>query len=152
MTNWCAELIPPFPTPPLRRLTSLPQGDLEVAVRGKWVETVLYEIPLLVLVSECYFRFSDTDWNDDGQEERAYEKGIRLLSNGCVFSEFGTRRRRSYRTQEQILLGLMRAAKTFRPPPRRRRRRPAKPAVGAGARARARSRERRTCTLPTASA
>ena len=48
------------------------QGDLYVLVKGKWVETILYEIPLLVLISECYFKFSNTDWNYDGQEEKAY--------------------------------------------------------------------------------
>lgn len=44
---------------------------MTIDVRGKWVDTILYEIPLLVLVSECYFRFANTDWNHDGQEEKA---------------------------------------------------------------------------------
>ena len=44
---------------------------MSISVQGKWVETILYEIPLLVLVSECFFRFSNRDWDYDGQEENA---------------------------------------------------------------------------------
>jgi nicotinic acid phosphoribosyltransferase len=40
---------------------------------------------------------------------RAYEKGKRLLEEGCIFSEFGTRRRRSFKTQDDVLAGLIRA-------------------------------------------
>ena len=44
------------------------KGDLHIVVKGRWVDTILYEIPLLALTSEAYFRFCDTDWNHDGQE------------------------------------------------------------------------------------
>lgn len=53
----------------------------------------------------------DTDWNYDGQEEKAYEKGMRLLEAGCITSEFGTRRRRDYHTQALVFRGLVRASK-----------------------------------------
>jgi nicotinate phosphoribosyltransferase len=75
------------------------------------VETILYEIPLLALTSEAYFRFMDTEWSYDGQEEKAYEKGIRLLEGGCITSEFGTRRRRDYHTQALVFRGLVKANK-----------------------------------------
>ena len=86
-------------------------GDIHLDIGGLWLETILYEIPLLALTSEAYFRFCDRDWNYEGQEEKAYKKAIRLLEHGCTFSEFGTRRRRDRRTQEMVMHGLMRAAK-----------------------------------------
>lgn len=80
-------------------------------VKGLWVDTILYEIPLLALTSEAYFRFMDKDWKYDGQEEKAYEKGMRLLEGGCIVSEFGTRRRRDYHTQALVIRGLVKASK-----------------------------------------
>jgi nicotinate phosphoribosyltransferase len=86
-------------------------GNVNLVVKGLWVETILYEIPLLALTSEAYFRFIDTDWTYDGQEENAYAKGMRLLEAGCVVSEFGTRRRRDYHTQALVFRGLVKAKK-----------------------------------------
>ena len=80
-------------------------------VKGLWVETILYEIPLLALTSEAYFKFMDTDWTYDGQEDKAYGKGMRLLEAGCIVSEFGTRRRRDYHTQALVFRGLVKAKK-----------------------------------------
>lgn len=85
-------------------------GDLHLAVGGLWLRTILYEIPLLALTSEAYFKFCDKNWSHDGQEEKAYNKGMRLLEKGCLFSEFGTRRRRDYHTHDLVLQGLMRSA------------------------------------------
>lgn len=37
-----------------------------------------------------------------------------MLKGGCAFSDFGTRRRRSYVAQELALKGLMRAAEEYK--------------------------------------
>ena len=84
--------------------------EFELEVTGLWHETILYEVPLLALISEAYFKFVDRDWNYDGQYEKAMEKGIQLLKNGCKFSEFGTRRRRDYKTHDIVMHGLKDAA------------------------------------------
>jgi nicotinate phosphoribosyltransferase len=94
-----------------KELDASEYGDLNITVRGLWVETILYEIPLLALTSEAYFKFCNTDWDYCGQEERAYSKGRTLLDGGCHFSDFGSRRRRDYHTQDLVIQGLLRASK-----------------------------------------
>ncbi|OQD72564.1 hypothetical protein PENDEC_c020G05704 [Penicillium decumbens] len=86
------------------------QGDVDYIIEGLWVDTILYEIPLLALTSQAYFMFTDKDWDYDCQEAKAYRKGCELLEHGCIFSEFGSRRRRDYHTQDLVMRGLMRAA------------------------------------------
>ncbi|KAL8785790.1 MAG: hypothetical protein Q9213_003168 [Squamulea squamosa] len=85
-------------------------GDVSLDIGGRWLDTILYEIPLLALISEAYFKFCDQDWTYRHQENRAYIKGRKLMEHGCVFSEFGTRRRRDYHTQDLVIQGLKRAA------------------------------------------
>ena len=41
----------------------------------------------------------------------AFQKGKTFLEAGCVFSEFGTRRRRSYAAQDLVMQGLIRATR-----------------------------------------
>ena len=86
-------------------------GSIEMTTDGLWVETILYEIPLLALTSEAYFKFVDRDWTYDGQLQQARDKGRRLIEAGCVVSEFGTRRRRDFHTLDLVMQGLVQANK-----------------------------------------
>lgn len=54
--------------------------------------------------------FCDRDWDYSSQEMKAFRKGCALLEQGCVWSEFGSRRRRDYHTQDLVMQGLTSAA------------------------------------------
>ena len=49
-------------------------------------------------------------------EERAFLKAERLIRGGCVFSDFGSRRRRDYRTHDLVIQGLHAASKALEGP------------------------------------
>ncbi|KAF9803225.1 hypothetical protein IEO21_09719 [Rhodonia placenta] len=86
------------------------RGHLDIHAVGPWVETILWEVPLMACLSELYFRTVDTDWSYDGQDEAAYRKAETLLKAGCTFSDFGTRRRRTFETQRIVVEALIRAS------------------------------------------
>ncbi|KAE9407615.1 nicotinate phosphoribosyltransferase [Gymnopus androsaceus JB14] len=85
-------------------------GHIEITAEGLWIETILWEVPLMACLSETYFTTVDTDWSYDGQEDLAYQKGKTLLEAGCTFSEFGTRRRRSFHAQDLVVKALAKAS------------------------------------------
>ncbi|KAG9064584.1 nicotinate phosphoribosyltransferase [Linnemannia hyalina] len=80
---------------------------VEITIQGEWAQVILYEVPILALVSEAYFRFGDQDWSYTGQFESARSKSERLVAAGASFAEFGTRRRRDYETQRIVMRGLI---------------------------------------------
>jgi len=63
----------------------------------------------MAVLSETYFETVDVDWTLEGQDDIAYGKAKALLEAGCVFSEFGTRRRRSFEVQDLVVRALLRA-------------------------------------------
>ncbi|KAM6504411.1 nicotinate phosphoribosyltransferase [Amanita muscaria] len=85
-------------------------GNISIDIRGPWAEAIMWEVPLMACLSETYFQVVDTNWDYTGQEDLAFQKGKTILEAGCSFSEFGTRRRRSYTTQDIVMQGLMRAS------------------------------------------
>jgi len=84
-------------------------GEISITVCGPWLHTILFEIPVLAIVNEVYFRHAcpAPDW-DEGRT-RLREK-IRLVQDepGVNFrvAEYGTRRRFSRRWHEEVLTTL----------------------------------------------
>jgi len=79
------------------------EGNLYIKFKGKWRDKILWEVPLMAIISEVYFTMMDTDWNMIGQEEIARKKAQLLSSAGCNFADFGTRRRRNFETQDIVV-------------------------------------------------
>ena len=73
------------------------EGHLHIEFEGLWADTILLEVKVLAIVSELFYLFNEQAQGFDYQElyDKTYHKAERLLEAGCVFSDFGTRRRAS---------------------------------------------------------
>ena len=80
------------------------EGKLTVEIEGLWYRTVLWEVPLLALISELYF--SMTGAKPQEVEERATEKALRLKGLNAEYSDFGTRRRFSSDVHDRVIKTL----------------------------------------------
>ncbi len=78
------------------------QGNkLRIEIEGFWYRTVLWEVPLLAIVSELYYRMRGL--KPAKVEQRAREKARELASINAEYSDFGTRRRFSSDVHEKVL-------------------------------------------------
>ncbi|HLP73626.1 MAG TPA: nicotinate phosphoribosyltransferase [Bacteroidales bacterium] len=76
-------------------------GDIKITIEGLWYRTVLWEVPILALVSELYYIMSGD--KPSGVEEKAKAKATRMRGLKAEYSDFGTRRRFSFDVHDQVI-------------------------------------------------
>lgn len=78
--------------------------DLEVTISGYWYRTILWEVPLLAIISELFYELTRQErWSKEKITENTLDK-IKLYNElGVTFAEFGTRRRHSYRVHREVM-------------------------------------------------
>jgi nicotinate phosphoribosyltransferase len=87
-------------------VSALPSGEIDITIRGPWLHTILFEIPILAIVNEVYFR--NTQRLPDLLEgrRRLDVKIGQLRSEGLSdlkIADYGTRRRFSKAWHEEVL-------------------------------------------------
>jgi nicotinate phosphoribosyltransferase len=85
-------------------------GEIEIRIRGPWLHTILFEVPLLAIVNEVYFRNTSAGL-DPSEGRRRLQAKIALLRDtpdyaGCRIADYGTRRRYSRVWQEEVVTTL----------------------------------------------
>ena len=84
------------------------KGLLHIEFEGCWADTILLEVKVLAIISELFYIMTgQTDkLNYEEYYEKTYHKAERLLKAGCVFSDFGTRRRASFEAEETVIKAM----------------------------------------------
>lgn len=83
-------------------------NNLEVRVEGLWYRTILWEVPLLALISELHYEMNHLE-RDSNKEviKNTLQKAEKLDELGVTFAEFGTRRRHSYKVHDLVVEALL---------------------------------------------
>ncbi|NBA95161.1 nicotinate phosphoribosyltransferase [Pseudomonas sp. R5(2019)] len=84
--------------------------QLCLRLRGPWLHVILFEVPLLAIITEVRNRSRYADITLEQVREQLYRKFDWLTANasqdelnGLQVADFGTRRRFSYRVQEEVV-------------------------------------------------
>ena len=91
-------------------ITPLPSGELDISIRGPWLHTILFEIPVLAIVNEVYFRNTQKQANFEEGRRRLETKITELQADGLSdlkIADYGTRRRFSKDWHEEVLRTLI---------------------------------------------
>ena len=89
-------------------------GHLDISVRGKWYSAIMWEMPILSIVSELMhnLRGDIRRYNPEREQLRAEAKARKIFSNGLILSDMGTRRRLSFDHQEMVVRTMNRVVTT----------------------------------------
>ncbi|MDE6346787.1 MAG: nicotinate phosphoribosyltransferase [Muribaculaceae bacterium] len=96
------------------RISQDASGHLSVTFEGLWADTILLEVKMLAIISELYFIMTGQARNVDYGDfyRRSCRKAERLLEAGCVFSDFGTRRRLSFEAEDTLVAAMTDSARS----------------------------------------
>lgn len=102
-------------------------GKLDITIDGNWLQTILFEVPVLAIVNEVYFRYNQPSHDEAWDKGKAnLEKKLVYLHENIAdssrygslfqfyFSDFGTRRRFAQMWHGYVIRTLKdRAGKSF---------------------------------------
>ena len=90
--------------------TSIDNDQLSIRLRGPWLHVILFEVPLLAIVSEVRNRVRYPNVTLGMVREQLYRKFDWLTAHASAdelaelqVADFGTRRRFSYKVQEEVI-------------------------------------------------
>ena len=87
-------------------IEALPSGEIDIAIRGPWLHTILFEIPVLAIVNEVFFRHTQRLPDFLQGRERLDRKIGQLQADDLrelKIADYGTRRRFSKAWHEEVL-------------------------------------------------
>lgn len=85
-------------------------AELEVSVEGLWYRTILWEVPLLSLISELHYEMNHLERDsNESVVQTTLRKAEKLNELGVSFAEFGTRRRHSYKVHDLVVDSLIKS-------------------------------------------
>jgi len=86
-------------------------NHLVVNIRGPWYRTILWEVPLMAMISELYYLVTNQKPQPlNALRERNKRKAQKLLSMNVKFADFGTRRRFSHANHCNVIDNMKRSA------------------------------------------
>ena len=91
-------------------VTALPTGEIDISIKGPWLHTILFEIPVLAIVNEVYFRNTHKHPDLGEGRRRLGEKMAQLQAAGLgelKIADYGTRRRFGRVWHEEVLRTLV---------------------------------------------
>ena len=108
INDWFFDFIEGYRFDPNEVFIYMEDGNLKVKIEGMWYRSILWEVPLLAIISELYFEMtSNYDFNNNGNRQTRLDNNMRkanlMVMNNLKVSEFGTRRRFSYENQKEVL-------------------------------------------------
>ena len=87
-------------------VVGLPSGEIDIRIQGPWLHTILFEIPVLAIVNEVYFR-NTQPVPDYVQGRQRLDTKIAQLQEADLgdlkIADYGTRRRFSKAWHEEVL-------------------------------------------------
>ncbi|MFT4100770.1 MAG: nicotinate phosphoribosyltransferase [Burkholderiaceae bacterium] len=82
-------------------------GEIDIVIKGPWLHTILFEIPVLAIVNEIYFRNTQKEPDLEEGRRRLTAKMSMLIDRPDLdqmkLADYGTRRRFSRLWQEEVL-------------------------------------------------
>lgn len=81
---------------------------LTLKIKGPWYRTILWEVPLMAIISETFFSMTGQTPTPAKKREKINQNKARALAAaGVYFADFGTRRRFSSQNHEQLIRDLL---------------------------------------------